>query len=1137
MKKTQLAAAAAVLITAFGFFACPQPTDNGSETPREEYSLSFDAAGGTFSDGNSLFIVKDTEQRIIGTDFPAEPQWVDHIFEGWFAGEAEDIEVTANTLLRPASENFTAYARWEELPPGHVPVSFYYNDGSRGLFVRKTAPAGGTLGDNFPAQNPMRVGYDFDGWYTEAEDGGEFTAVSVVNGATEVFAHWKTDDSGLKLHYLFDTSGSTVIDWRGNYNGTLAGGASVEDYSLYTGAGNGYVDMGQGPGSLLAQTENFTIAAYVNIDPAAALSGDGWFLWAFAAQPSVSNTAPCIWFRARDTQFTISKTGYSGESYIRTGNAMEKGIWQHIMYRQEGKSGIIYLNGIPAASGALNFQTTDLGTLSYNWIGRPCFDGDNYMTNTRYQDFRIYDRALDESQISGLDISGELRKLNAANESLIRQQLLAYAAEVEETFGDLDYLISDLSLPAGDGKGITVTWSSNDSAHLSDTGLVIRPGTGQSDAAVRLTGTFSKSGYNEEAVFAITIPALLNDGNAVALDKASLRVDGYMDYFYHEIVLPSAGPEGSAITWQSDSAAYPVDNGRVKVRDTADFDGSFTLTATISKGASSDAKTFPVTVHDRNYYGYLFAYFNGNAVSEEQLRFALSTDGLNFTALNNDQPVIDSPKIATTGGIRDPYVMRGPDGKFYMALTDMTSSAGWDSNRGLVLLKSDDLVSWQHSTVNVSTKYPNFSTITHAWAPEIVYDREQDKLMIHFSSNPGGIPNKVYYTYANADFTDLTDEPQILFPSYMTDVIDGNIAHVNGKYHMFYKLSNQIAKAEAPALTGPYTHTAAHVDNESTQAEGCETYRLSGTDTYVLIYDRYQLSPAQFGFRTSQDLVNFTTVTGSTQKADGSVFVPRHGSVIPLTKAEYDRLYDTDWLAASIPPVSEPAVLKLHYRFSEASGTSVANSAADYEGSYTGALQGGASLGATDSTGWFTTGSGNGYLDMGSGADEIITGQESFTIASYVFIENAAALSGNGWFLWCMADTEAASGSSGTYLFFRAISMRQCFSLAGWGNEANVSLGGNLPKGSWQHVMYRQIGSRGVIYINGKAAATTTVSIGTSELGDLSYNWLGRPCFTGDNYMKNTRYADFRMYSGAISDSQLAALDIAGTLETLNSAP
>jgi hypothetical protein len=715
-------------------------------------------------------------------------------------------------------------------------------------------------------------------------------------------------DAGLKLHYSFDVSGSTVTDGRGNFNGTLLNEAVVMDSSLDTGANNGYVDMGAGPGALLARAADFTIAAYVNIDPDVPLTGHGWFLWAFAAKENAGTDAPCIWFRARDTQFTISKTGWRGESYIKTGNALEKGIWQHVLYRQEGTQGAIYLNGTLAASGKLNYQTTDLGPLSYNWIGRPCFSGDNYMRNTRYQDFRIYDRALSESQVSALGISGTLKKLNAASENLIRQQLRSYAAGLGEALGPLDSLVSNLSLPSGDGKGITVTWSSGDPARLSNTGALTRPPTGQADAALTLTGTFSKSGFDETLDFEVSIPAIPDDDSAVARDKASLSIAGYMDYFYHEIILPASGPEGSAITWQSDSAAYPVSGGRVKVRDTADFDGAFTLSAAISKGESRDVKTFTVRVRDKNFYGYLFAYFNGNAVAQEQLRFALSVDGLNFIALNNDEPVIESWKIAATGGIRDPHIMRGPDGKFYMALTDMTSSAGWDSNRGLVLLKSEDLVNWRHSTVNVAARYPNFSTITHAWAPEIVYDREKDKLMIHFSSNPGripdkgGTPGKIYYTYANGDFTNLTDEPEILFPDDMTDVIDGSIAHVNGKYQMVYKLGSQIARAEAAALTGPYTHAAAHIDGEDTQTEGCETYRLIGSDTYVLIYDRYQLNPQQLGFRTSADLVNFTAVEGSTKKAGGSLFQPRHGSVIPLTKAEYDRLSAAGWPADSLSP-------------------------------------------------------------------------------------------------------------------------------------------------------------------------------------------------------------------------------------------
>jgi len=87
--------------------------------------------------------------------------------------------------------------------------------------------------------------------------------------------------------------------------------------------------------------------------------------------------------------------------------------------------------------------------------------------------------------------------------------------------------------------------------------------------------------------------------------------------------------------------------------------------------------------------------------------------------------------------------------------------------------------------------------------------------------------------------------------------------------------------------------------------------------------------------------------------------------------------------------------------------------------------------------------------------------------------------------------------------------------------------------------MYRQNGTMGVIFIDGKVASAGMTTIATTSLPPgsgtgLIYNWIGRPCFTGDNLMPRTRYADFRIYSGAISDSQIAALNIEATLAEMN---
>ena len=132
---------------------------------------------------------------------------------------------------------------------------------------------------------------------------------------------------------------------------------------------------------------------------------------------------------------------------------------------------------------------------------------------------------------------------------------------------------------------------------------------------------------------------------------------------------------------------------------------------------------------------YLFTYFTGNAPEEEQICYALSDDGYNFTPLNDGMPVIKSDSIAFTGCVRDPHILRGEDGKtFYMVVTDMKSSLGWSSNRGMVLMKSTDLINWTHSAVNFPTKYPKkWRNVIRVWAPETIYDKDAGKYMVFYS--------------------------------------------------------------------------------------------------------------------------------------------------------------------------------------------------------------------------------------------------------------------------------------------------------------------------------------------------------------------------------------------------------------------
>lgn len=156
------------------------------------------------------------------------------------------------------------------------------------------------------------------------------------------------------------------------------------------------------------------------------------------------------------------------------------------------------------------------------------------------------------------------------------------------------------------------------------------------------------------------------------------------------------------------------------------------------------ALAMPALAQQSPMNAYLFAYFTGNDKRDESIKFAVSRDGVNFTALNDNAPIIDSRLISETGGVRDPHIIRSEDGKhFYMVVTDMVCANGWDSNRGLTLLKSDDLVNWTPSVINIQKRYKGHEKLKRVWAPQTIYDHDAGKYMVYWSMQHGDGPDKI----------------------------------------------------------------------------------------------------------------------------------------------------------------------------------------------------------------------------------------------------------------------------------------------------------------------------------------------------------------------------------------------------------
>ena len=313
-----------------------------------------------------------------------------------------------------------------------------------------------------------------------------------------------------------------------------------------------------------------------------------------------------------------------------------------------------------------------------------------------------------------------------------------------------------------------------------------------------------------------------------------------------------------------------------------------------------------LTVQAQNkqkFAGYLFAYFEGGGDQNlmEQLRFAVSEDAQNWYALNGNRPIIASDSISESGGIRDPHILRGEDGYYYIVATDMHTydpKQGWGANPGIVLLKSKDLVNWTHAKINLAKDWSkNFGDAYWVWAPQTIYDRKARKYMIYFTLQRNDRKTLItYYAYANKDFTAFESEPKVLF-SAKYGSIDNDIIYRNGEYHLFYKgntkdengkeIKNGIQQATSKKLTGPYKEDFEYLDayaGTRTHVEGSGVFQLNNSEDWILMYDLY--SSGRYEFQRSKDLKTFTKEPESFRKD----FFPRHGTVMSVTADELEVL-------------------------------------------------------------------------------------------------------------------------------------------------------------------------------------------------------------------------------------------------------
>ena len=269
----------------------------------------------------------------------------------------------------------------------------------------------------------------------------------------------------------------------------------------------------------------------------------------------------------------------------------------------------------------------------------------------------------------------------------------------------------------------------------------------------------------------------------------------------------------------------------------------------------------------------VFSFFRGNG--ETGLYLAESRDGLHWTALNGDKPLL-APVVGESKLMRDPSITRGPDGVFHMVWT-----TSWQG-RTLGYSSSRDLKNW-----TVQKTFDCLPDAVNCWAPEVFYDAATKGFVVVWASTvPGKFPetlgagskeyNHRLYAVTTKDFVAFTPAKMFYDPGFQ--VIDGALFRDGGKYWMVVKDETErpVAKkhlflTSSASLDGPWSPPSAPISGPQ-WAEGASPMRI-GSHWYVY-FDKYR--DKKYG------AVRAKTLAGPWEDVTDRVVMPagvRHGTV------------------------------------------------------------------------------------------------------------------------------------------------------------------------------------------------------------------------------------------------------------------
>ena len=278
--------------------------------------------------------------------------------------------------------------------------------------------------------------------------------------------------------------------------------------------------------------------------------------------------------------------------------------------------------------------------------------------------------------------------------------------------------------------------------------------------------------------------------------------------------------------------------------------------------------------------------------ANEGLRFIYSYDGITWDSIQGTflRPVVGVQKV-----MRDPSIVKGPDGTFHLVWT-----SSWRGDRGFGYSSSKDLIHWTSQRF-IETGMD--TTTVNTWAPELFYDDvKRQYLIIWASCVPGRFPDGVedhknnhrLYYMTTKDFHTFSKTQLFYEPGF--SAIDATLVkRGNNDYVMVVKDNTRpmrnIKVAFAKSPYGPWSAASEPFTEQFT--EGPSTAKVG--DWYYIYYDSY--SHKIYGAHRTKDFKTFQDQTGSVKfpvgHKHGTVFMADEKLVEGLVKYNRDCVHYT----------------------------------------------------------------------------------------------------------------------------------------------------------------------------------------------------------------------------------------------------